>query len=76
MAGLTSVLITQANVASSSAGGDREHVDIAGFSVMRAPSLSSITVHASGITPVIEDPTDSRLRRGQVARPSPWTNVD
>ncbi len=70
------LLILQVNVATPSAGGNHEYVDIVGFAVMRVASPSSNTVDASAITPVIEDPTFSRLRRGQVARPSPWTNFD
>ena len=76
MAGLTTLLNTLANVAPSSAGGNRRHVDILGFAAMRVVGLSSNAVDANAITPVIADPTDSRLRRGQVARPSPWTNLD
>ena len=76
MAGLTTLLNTQANVAPSSAGGNQRHVDILGVAAIRVASLSSNTVYANAIAPVIADPTDSRLRRGQVARLSPWTNVD
>jgi hypothetical protein len=72
----TQLLPIQVKVAPSSAGGNQESMDIVGFAANRAASLSSNTVAASAITPVIEDRTDSRLRRGQVARPSPWTNVD
>ena len=76
MAGLTTLLSTEVSVAPSSAGGNQAWVDIVGFAVMRVASLSSNTVYANAITPVIADPTDSRLRRGQVAWLSPWTNVD
>ena len=76
MAGLTTLLSTQLSVAPSSAGGNRAYVDIVGFAVMRVASLSSNAVDANAITPVTADPTDSRLRRGQVAQPSPWTNID
>jgi hypothetical protein len=49
-----------------------DYVDIVGFSVMRITSMDSNTVSAYAITPVIPDPSDSRLRRGQVAKLVPW----
>jgi len=76
MAGLTTLLSTEVSVAPSSAGGNQAYVDSVGFAAKRVASLSSNTVYANAIAPVIADPTDSRLRRGQVARLSPWTNVD
>ena len=76
MAGLTTLLNTQANVAPSSAGGNQRHVDILGVAAMRVASRSSNAVDANAITPVIADLTNSQLRRGQVARLSPWTNLD
>lgn len=51
---------------------NQDYVDIVGFAVMRIASLDSNTVSAYAITPVIADPNDSRLRRGQVARLVPW----
>jgi hypothetical protein len=52
--------------------GNAEYVDIVGFAVMRIASMDANTVNAYAITPVIADPNDSRLRRGQVARLVPW----
>ena len=49
-----------------------EYVDIVGFAVMRIASMNSNTVMAYAITPMIADPNDSRLLRGQVARLVPW----
>jgi hypothetical protein len=34
--------------------------------------MDANTVSAYAITPVIPDPNDSRLRRGQVAKLVPW----
>jgi hypothetical protein len=62
----------------SSSGGD-EYVDIVGFAVMRITNIPSVksdaanSISAYAITPVIADPNDSRLRRGQVAKLVPWT---
>ena len=56
----------------SGGNSNQEYVDIVGFAVMRISSLDSNTVSAYAITPVIPDPNDSRLRRGQVARLVPW----
>lgn len=50
----------------------QEYVDIVGFAVMRVASIDVNTVSAYAITPVIPDPNDWRLRRGQVARLVPW----
>jgi hypothetical protein len=69
---VTHLLTLRVNVATSSAGGNQEYVDIVGFAVMRVASFNSNTVSAYAITPMIENPSDSRLRRGQVARLSPW----
>jgi hypothetical protein len=52
--------------------GNEEYVDVVGFAVMRIASVDANTVSAYAITPVIADPNDSRLRRGQVARLVPW----
>lgn len=51
---------------------NQDYVDIVGFAVMRIASMDSNTVSAYAITPVIPDPNDSRLRRGQVAKLVPW----
>ena len=55
-----------------SSAGSQEYVDIVGWSVMRIASMDSNTISAYAITPVITDPDDSRLRRGQVAKLVPW----
>jgi hypothetical protein len=61
----------------ASSGGD-EYVDIVGFAVMRISAIPSTksdpsnSISAYAITPVIADPNDSRLRRGQVAKLVPW----
>jgi hypothetical protein len=49
-----------------------DYVDIVGFAVMRITSMDTNTVNAYAITPVIADPNDSRLLRGQTARLVPW----
>jgi len=51
---------------------NEEYVDIIGFAVMRIATMDANTVTAYAITPVIPDPNDSRLRRGQVAKLVPW----
>jgi len=58
--------------------GSQEYVDIVGFAVMRIANMPSVSgdpsnsISAYAITPVIADPNDSRLRRGQVAKLVPW----
>jgi hypothetical protein len=55
--------------------GNQDYVDITGFALMRIasdPLVNSNTIYAYAITPVILDPDDSRLRRGQAARLVPW----
>lgn len=69
---VTHLLPLRINVATAGAGGNQEYVDITGFAVMRVVSADSNVVTAYAITPVITDPSDSRLRRGQVARLVPW----
>ena len=54
-------------------GAAQEYVDISGFAVMRIASMDANTINAYAITPVIADPNDYRLRRGQVAKLVPWT---
>jgi len=49
-----------------------DYIDIVGFAVMRISAMDSNTISAYAITPVIADPNDSQLRRGQVARLVPW----
>ncbi len=69
---VTHVMQINVSIATASAGGNQEYVDIVGFAVMRVVGISSNSVTAYAITPVIADPSDSRLRRGQVARLAPW----
>jgi hypothetical protein len=56
-----------------SSGGSQEYVDLTGFAVMRIASMDANTINAYAITPVITNPDDYRLRRGQVAKLVPWT---
>ena len=62
----------------TASGGD-SYVDITGFAVMRITNIPSVksdpsnSISAYAITPMIADPNDSRLRRGQVAKLVPWT---
>jgi hypothetical protein len=56
-----------------SSGGSQEYVDLTGFAVMRIASMDANTINAYAITPVITDPDDYRLRRGQVAKLVPWS---
>ena len=69
---VTRLMILTVYVATSSAGGNQDYIDIIGFAVMRVVAMSSNNTTAYAITPVIADPSDSRLRRGQVARLAPW----
>ena len=71
---VTRLMILTVYVGTSSSGGNQEYVDIVGFAVMRVAGITSNSVTAYAITPVIADPSDSRLRRGQVARLSPWND--
>ena len=70
---VTHLLNLTVRVAPSTSSGSDEYVDIVGFAVMRISALDSNTVSAYAITPVIADPNDSRLRRGQVAKLVPWS---
>lgn len=70
---VTRIVPIDLNVATAASGGDQEYVDIVGFAVMRVAAMNSNSVSAYAITPVISDPDDDRLRRGQVARLMPWT---
>lgn len=69
---VTHLMTLNVEVATASASGTQEYVDLSGFAVMRVAAINSNTVWAYAITPVISDPSDSRLRRGQVARLVPW----
>jgi len=53
-------------------GGNDDYIDIVGFAVMRIAAMDSNTISAYALTPVIADPNDPQLRRGQVARLVPW----
>jgi hypothetical protein len=55
--------------------GNQNYVDISGFALMRIasdPIVNSNTIWAYAITPVVLDPDDPLLRRGQAARLVPW----
>lgn len=69
---VTRLMALTVYVGTSSSGGNQDYVDIVGFAVMRVVGITSNSVTAYAITPVIADPSDSRLRRGQVARLAPW----
>lgn len=69
---VTRLMILTVYVATSASGGNQEYVDIIGFAVMRVAAITTNSVTAYAITPVIPDLMDSRLRRGQVARLAPW----
>jgi hypothetical protein len=70
--------LMQLDVRVAPSTGSEEYVDIVGFAVMRIASMPSVksdptnSISAYAITPVIADPNDSRLRRGQVAKLVPW----
>ncbi|HEX2756174.1 MAG TPA: pilus assembly protein TadG-related protein [Candidatus Limnocylindrales bacterium] len=70
---VTHLMQLTVRVAPSSSTGSDEYVDIVGFAVMRITYMDANTISAYAITPVIADPNDSRLRRGQVAKLVPWT---
>lgn len=69
---VTHLLPLKLSISTASTGGNQEYVDIVGFAAMRIASADSNHVDAYAITPVIADPNDERLRRGQVARLVPW----
>ncbi len=69
---VTHLLPLWVNVATSSAGGNQEYVDITGFAVMRIATTSANAIEAYAISPVITDMNDPQLRRGQVPRLVPW----
>jgi uncharacterized repeat protein (TIGR01451 family) len=55
--------------------GNQNYVDISGFALMRItsdPLTNSNTIYAYATTPVVLDPDDPQLRRGQAARLVPW----
>ena len=69
---VTHLLPVTLDVATASAGGNQEYVDLSGFAVMRVVQADANTVKAYAITPMIADMNDPQLRRGQVARLVPW----
>jgi hypothetical protein len=51
----------------------QNYVDIEGWAVFRIVGMQSPNyVSGYAITPVVQDPTDSRLRHGQVPKLVPW----
>jgi hypothetical protein len=68
---VTHLLQVWVDVATGGSGND-DYVDIVGFAVMRIASMDANAIYAYAITPVIADPNDSRLLRGQTARLVPW----
>jgi hypothetical protein len=74
---VTHLIQLTVRVAPTSASGG-EYVDIVGFAVMRITTIPttkgdpSNSISAYAITPVIADPNDPRLARGQVAKLVPW----
>jgi hypothetical protein len=70
---VTHLLPLKLSVGTAAGTGNQEYVDIVGFAVMRVAYVDSNRVDAYAITPVIADPADERLRRGQVARLVPWS---
>jgi hypothetical protein len=75
---VTHLMQVTVRVAPASAAGGDQYVDIVGFAVMRIATMPttlgdpSNSISAYAITPVIADPNDPRLRRGQVAKLVPW----
>jgi hypothetical protein len=75
---VTHLMQLTVRVAPSASVGNQEYVDVVGFAVMRLTSIPSVkndpanSISAYAITPVIADPNDPRLRRGQVAKLVPW----
>ncbi len=69
---VTHLLALTVNVAPSGSTGLQDYVDIVGWAVMRLVAGDTNAISAYAITPVITNPNDHRLRRGQVARLAPW----
>jgi len=69
---VTHLLPLEVDVPPVVAGNNPVYVDIVGFAVMRITALDTNAVWAYAISPVIPDPNDPRLRRGQAARLVPW----
>ena len=76
---VTHLMDLTVNVQPGAASGGDSYVDIVGFAVMRITNIPSVkgdasnSISAYAITPLITDPNDSRLRRGQVAKLVPWS---
>jgi hypothetical protein len=69
---VTHLISLTVNVAPTGSTGSQDYVDIVGWAVMRIVAGDSNAISAYAITPLITDPNDQRLRRGQVARLAPW----
>jgi len=75
---VTHLMTLTVRVAPASASGNDQYVDVVGFAVMRITNMPSVkgdpsnAIYAYAITPVIADPNDPRLARGQVAKLVPW----
>ncbi|HEX4897623.1 MAG TPA: pilus assembly protein TadG-related protein [Candidatus Limnocylindrales bacterium] len=69
---VTHLLPIRLDIATASAGGNQQYVDLSGFAVMRVVQGDANTIRAYAITPVVADLNDPQLRRGQVARLVPW----
>jgi hypothetical protein len=69
---VTHLLPITFGVVTGSSNSNTSYVDVTGYAVMRIASITSNTVYAYAISPVITDPNDSRLRLGQVARLVAW----
>ena len=69
---VTHLLPIRLDVATASAGGNQQYIDLSGFAVMRVVQGDANTIRAYAITPVVADLNDPQLRRGQVARLVPW----
>jgi hypothetical protein len=69
---VTKLIPITLSVATGTSSSNTDYVDVTGFAVMRVASITTNTIYAYAITPMIADPTDSRLRRGQTARLVPW----
>jgi hypothetical protein len=65
-------LIVNVTPSSTNGNGSQDYVDIVGFAVMRIAAVGTNAIDAYAITPVIADPRDERLKRGQTARLMPW----
>lgn len=60
------------SVETGTSNSNTSYVDVLGYAVMKYTRSTNTTIYARSITGIITDPYDSRLRRGQVARLSPW----